>query len=212
VDNKRGEHRWRRIGDWPMALKLIVYTVGLVAALAGGLTAMGYIQGAQGLSERAEAALSADALVVTTAIDDWNAQRLSSIPIIARLPAVWRLLASEPDTMLVEDEQTAREGLSALDAPGEDVESVVIAAAHGGVVLSNRPEEIGSDARLQEDFRVAVAERRSFTSGVSMSASGDHEVIFHTAPILDASGRLLGAVRMRSSVAAIEHVVQLAED
>jgi PAS domain-containing protein len=79
-------------------------------------------------------------------------------------------------------------------------------------MLSDRAEEIGSDVRLQEDFRVAVAERRSTISGVSMSASGDHQVIFHTAPILDASGRVLGAVRMRSSVAAIEHVVQLAED
>jgi hypothetical protein len=79
-------------------------------------------------------------------------------------------------------------------------------------MLSDRAEEIGSDVRLQEDFRVAVAERRSTISGVSMSASGDHQVIFHAAPILDASGRVLGAVRMRSSVAAIEHVVQLAED
>ncbi len=212
MDDTRGEHRWRRISDWPMALKLIVYTVGLAAALAVGLTAMGYIQAAQGLSERAEAALSADALVVTTAIDDWNAQRLSSIQIIARLPAVWRLLASEPDAMLVEDEQTARESLSALDAPGEDVESVVIAAANGRVVLSNRAEEIGSDVRLHEDFRVAVAEHRSSISGVSLSASGDHPVIFHTVPIQDASGRVLGAIRLRSSVAAIEHVVQLAED
>ena len=75
--------------------------------------------------------------MVITAIDDWNAQRLSSIQTIARLPAVWRLLASEPDAMLVEDEQTALEGLLALEAPGEDVESVVIAAANGGIVLSN---------------------------------------------------------------------------
>jgi hypothetical protein len=67
--------------------------------------------------------------VVTTAIDDWNARRLSSIQTVARLPAVWRLLASEPDAIFVEDEQTARESLSALDAPGEDVESVVIADA-----------------------------------------------------------------------------------
>src|SRR5258708_23564566 len=140
-----------------MALKLIVYTVGLAAALAVGLPAMGSTRAAEGLSERAEAALSADALVVTTAIDDWNAQRLFSIQTIARLPAVWRLLASEPDPMLVEDEQTARESLSALDAPGEDVESVVIAAANGGGVLSNRPDEIGSDVRLHDDFRLAVA-------------------------------------------------------
>jgi C4-dicarboxylate-specific signal transduction histidine kinase len=138
--------------------------------------------------------------------------RARSIQTIARLPAVWRLLASDLDAMLVEDEQTARESLSALDAPGEDVESAVIAAANGRIVLSNRPEEIGSDVRLHEDFRAAVAEHRSSISGVSMSASGDHPVIFHSAPILDASGRVLGAVRLRSSVAAIEHVVQLAED
>src|SRR5260370_42232042 len=104
MDNKRGEHRWRRIGDWPMALKLIAYTVGLAAALAGGLTAMGYIQAAQGLSERAEAALSAEAVVGPTAIDDWNARRLSSIHTIARLPAVGRLLDREPDAMLGVDE------------------------------------------------------------------------------------------------------------
>src|SRR5258708_874982 len=166
-----------------MALKLIVYTVGLAAALAVGLTAMGYIQAAQGLSERAEAALSADALVVTTAIDDWNVQRLSSIQALARLPAVWRLLASEPDAMLVEDEQTARESLSALDAPGEDVESAVIATADGRVVQSNGPEEIGPDVRLQADFQVAGAGHPSSISGVSMSASRHHHLIFPTAPV-----------------------------
>jgi hypothetical protein len=45
--------RWHRFEDWPIALKLIAYCAGLAAALAIGLTAMGYIQAAQGLSERA---------------------------------------------------------------------------------------------------------------------------------------------------------------
>jgi hypothetical protein len=53
VENKRAEHRWHRIGDWPMAVKLIAYTVGLAAALAVGLTTMGYNQAVEGLSERA---------------------------------------------------------------------------------------------------------------------------------------------------------------
>src|SRR5262249_21602819 len=79
VDGARSGQRWYRIGDWPMALKLVLHTAGLAAALAVGLTAMGYIQAAQGLSERAEAALSSDALVVTTAIDDWNTQHLASL-------------------------------------------------------------------------------------------------------------------------------------
>ena len=62
-----------------MVLKLIAHSGGLAAALAIGLTAMGYIQAAQGLREQAEATLSSDALVVTTSIDDWHSQRLASL-------------------------------------------------------------------------------------------------------------------------------------
>jgi hypothetical protein len=78
---------------------------------------MVYIQAAQGLSERAEATLISDALVVVPAIDDWNAQRLSSLQTVAGLPSVARLFAGEPDPMLVPDHGTAAESLAALDAP-----------------------------------------------------------------------------------------------
>src|SRR6266542_189578 len=158
--------RWHRFDDWPMALKLIAYCAGLAAALAIGLTAMGYVQAAQGLNERAEAALSSDALVVTTAIDDWNVQRISPLQRVARLPSVARLLASEPDPMRAEDEETARESVSALDAPGEEVESVVLADSSGKVVVSNRPEEIGAFVQLDEDVRAALLERQPAISRV----------------------------------------------
>jgi hypothetical protein len=46
-----GRHRWHRFADSPMAFKLIAHCAGLAAAQAMGLTAMGYIQAAQGLSE-----------------------------------------------------------------------------------------------------------------------------------------------------------------
>jgi hypothetical protein len=36
MDNKRDGHRWRRIGDWPMAVKPIAHTAGLAAALLWG--------------------------------------------------------------------------------------------------------------------------------------------------------------------------------
>jgi PAS domain S-box-containing protein len=195
-----------------MALKLIAYCAGLAAALAIGLTAMGYIQAAQGLSERAEAALSSDALVVVTAIDDWNAQRVASLHTVARLPSIARLLATEADPMRLEDEETARESLSALDGPGEDVESVVLADASGNVVLSNRPEEIGSDIHLDDDVRSALDEHHAAISSVKIDGPLHHPVIFHSAPVLDPSGQALGVVRSRSSVAAIEQVVQSAED
>ena len=43
--------QWYRFDDWPMALKLIAYCAGLAAALAIGLTVMGYVQAAQGLKQ-----------------------------------------------------------------------------------------------------------------------------------------------------------------
>lgn len=112
---------------------------------------MGYIQAAQGLSERAEAALSSDALVVTTAIDDWNAQHLSSLATVSRLHAVVRLLSIASDPMLAEDEETASESLSALAAPGEDVESVIVADATGKVLLSNHADEVATQVGRSDD-------------------------------------------------------------
>src|SRR5207244_568847 len=106
------------------AVRLILHTAVIATALAVGLTAMGYFQAAQGLSERAEAALSSDALVVTTAIDGWNTQHLLSLETVARLPAVVRLVTDGSDATRIEDLETARESLSALVTPGGDVLSV----------------------------------------------------------------------------------------
>jgi diguanylate cyclase (GGDEF)-like protein/PAS domain S-box-containing protein len=195
-----------------MAFKLIAYCAGLAAALAIGLTAMGYMQAAQGLSERAEAALSSDALVVVTAVDDWNAQRLSSLQTVARLPSIARLLAAEPDPMFGEDRETAAESLAALDAPGEEVESAALTNAAGIVLLSTRPDEIGSDIHFDEDVRAALDDRQPTISSVRIGGPSNHPVIFHSGPVLDRSGHALGVVRSRSSVAAIERVVQSAED
>jgi len=81
-----------------MVLKLIAHSGGVAAALAIGLTTMGYIQAAQGLREQAEATLSSDALVVTTSIDDWNSQRLASLATLARLPAIQQTLSGSLET------------------------------------------------------------------------------------------------------------------
>jgi hypothetical protein len=114
--------------------------------------------------------LSSDALVVVTAIDDWNAQRLSSVQTVARLPSVARLLAGEPDPMLIEDKDTAAESRAALEAPGEEVESAVLTNAAGIVLLSTRPAEIGSDIHLDEDVRAALDDRLATISSVRIDA------------------------------------------
>ena len=51
---------------------------------------MGYLQASRGLREQAEAALHSDALLVADAIDNWHADRLGDLEILARLPAIRR--------------------------------------------------------------------------------------------------------------------------
>ena len=61
-----------RIRTWPLAVQMVIVSVGVAAALAVLLTAMGYYLAARGLRTEAAIALAADARVVTDAIEGLN--------------------------------------------------------------------------------------------------------------------------------------------
>jgi len=105
------------------------------------------------------------------------------------------------------------ESLSAPAAAEQDVESVALIDNSGLVIMSNRADDVGSDVHLSDDVRQAMVNRRPAISSVSVSSDSSHPAIYHVVPVLeDASRLVLGVVRSRSSVAAIDHVVELAED
>jgi diguanylate cyclase (GGDEF)-like protein/PAS domain S-box-containing protein len=188
-----------------MVLKLIAHSGGLAAALAVGLTAMGYIQAAQGLREQAEATLSSDALVVTTSIDDWNSQRNASLATLARLPAIQLTLSGSLDTV------TLRGSLEAMETARDGAETMELIDRNGVVLFSKRSNDIGTDLRSRDEVRIPLDERRPFTSRVSL-LPGKRAVIYHAVPVLDALGALLGVVRARSSLETIQQVVKSAEN
>src|SRR5579859_1238864 len=197
--------RWYRFGDWPMVLKLIAHSGGLAAALAIGLTGMGYVQAAQGLREQAEATLSSDALVVTTSIDDWNSQRLASLATLARLPAIQHTLSGSLDT------DTLRGSLEAMETARDGAETMELIDRSGMVLFSKRSNDIGTDLRSRDEVRIPLDEQRPFISRVSL-LPGHRAVIYHAVPVLDAAGTLLGGVRARSSLDTIQQVVESAEN
>jgi diguanylate cyclase (GGDEF)-like protein/PAS domain S-box-containing protein len=188
-----------------MALKLIAHSGGVAAALAIGLTAMGYVQAAQGLREQAEATLSSDALVVTTSIDDWNGQRLASLATLARLPAVQQTLSGAMDTT------TLRGSIEAMETARDGAETMELIDRNGTVMLSKRSNDIGTDVRARDEVRVPLDEQRPFISRVSL-LPGKRPVIYHAVPVVDSAGVLLGVVRARSSLEVIKHVVESAEN
>src|SRR5437764_4304410 len=69
-------HRVLRVGDWSLAARMVVLSVGIAIVLSFGLTTIGYFQARQGLREQAEAGLTASAQRIAAAVDDWNAQRM----------------------------------------------------------------------------------------------------------------------------------------
>src|SRR5689334_22904105 len=82
---------------WPPAVQIVVLSVVLSALLAIALTVLGYVHAAHGLKEEAETALSSDALVVSDAIDSWNAQRLAHLRTDAAIPAIRRYALAGPN-------------------------------------------------------------------------------------------------------------------
>jgi len=188
-----------------MVLKLIAHSGGLAAALAIGLTGMGYVQAAQGLREQAEATLSSDALVVTTSIDDWNSQRLASLATLARLPAIQHTLSGSLDT------DTLRGSLEAMETARDGAETMELIDRSGMVLFSKRSNDIGTDLRSRDEVRIPLDEQRPFISRVNL-LPGKRAVIYHAVPVLDGAGVLLGVVRARSSLETIQQVVQSAEN
>jgi len=188
-----------------MVLKLIVHSGGVAAALAIGLTTMGYIQAAQGLREQAEATLSSDALVVTTSIDDWNSQRLASLATLARLPAIQQTLSGSLET------STLRGSLEAMETARDSAETMELIDRGGTVLFSRHSNDIGTKVGSQQEVRVPLDQLRPFISRVSLLPGGQ-SVIYHAVPVLDGAGVLLGVVRARSSVETIRQVVVSAEN
>ena len=164
-----------------MVLKLIAHSGGLAAALAIGLTAMGYVQAAQGLREQAEATLSSDALVVTTSIDDWNSQRLASLATLARLPAIQQTLSGSLETA------TLRGSLDAMETARDGAETMELIDRNGVVLFSRRSTDIGTDLRSRDEVRIPLDEQRPFISRVSL-LPGNRAVIYHAVPVVNAAG------------------------
>src|SRR5579885_2817728 len=198
-----------RFADWPVAVKMVVVFVGIMAALALALTAMGYRQASQGLREQAEAALFSDALLVGGAIDDWHAERLGDLQILAQQPSVQGALGGGdvPPAAV----SAAQGALDAVDNLRDDLDSVGLLNPAGEFILSSSPGDVGQ-AVPQRDYFQAAMQGNTFISGVAISVITNKEVLFHSAPVRDASGKVIGVLRSRASLDKVEEIVGAAHD
>src|ERR1700730_5205211 len=79
---------------WSVATRIVVACVGIALAFAGAVTAIGYLKASAGLSEQGQARLEADAVIITTAIDQFNSKNQDISHALAKLPLVVRVMAA----------------------------------------------------------------------------------------------------------------------
>src|SRR5690349_22249371 len=118
---RRGGFRKLNVRSWPVATKIIGLCVGVAAAVAVGLTVLGYTQASAGLKQQAEAALGSDSLLVASEVDAWNAKRLDDVQSLAALPAARRVLEVGLDHATPSDVQSLQEAMDVIRASGDDV-------------------------------------------------------------------------------------------
>ncbi len=204
---RRGVLAAFRVADWPLAAKVIALCVGLSAVLTIGLTVMGYRQAAEGAREQAETALRVDAQMVAGALDTWNGQRLTDLQTLATFPAVRGYMESllAGTTPKPEDLNGARDALVSFDSVLKDVDSVTLTGKGGKFDLSSVEKEKGTDVSFREYYNVPFKEGKNFITGVSISTTTKKPAIFHSVPVKNADGKIVGVARSR---ATLEYVGQ----
>jgi C4-dicarboxylate-specific signal transduction histidine kinase len=75
--------------------------------------------------------------------------------------------------------------------------------------LSSNPKDLGTNVK-DRDYFTQAARGRAFVSGVSISTITNKPSIFHSAPVKDASGRIVGVLRSRANLDAASNAVQAA--
>ncbi len=211
-ENQKRRTRVRplRVRTWPVAAKIVGLCVAIAASIAVGLTALGYTQASAGLKQQAEAALWSDGLLVADQVDNWNAKRLSDVQSLAALPAVRRALeggaAADPA-----DVQAAQDAMNVMRASGDDVLSISILDSGGTIVMSTLPPNVGKNLK-QRDYFQASMQGRTFISGVAIALTDGATSLFRSAPIYGSTGSVIGVMQGRSSVAAMQKMVEQARE
>jgi methyl-accepting chemotaxis protein len=182
--------------------------VGVAAAVAVGLTILGYTQASAGLKQQAEAALWSDGLLVSNQVDAWNAKRMSDVEALAALPAVRRTLEAGANADPA-DVKAAQDAMEVMRASSDDVLSISMLDSGGTITLSTLPPNVGKNLKQRDYFQASMG-GKSFISGVAIALTDGATSLFRSAPIRAADGRVIGIMQGRSGVAALQKMVEQA--
>jgi methyl-accepting chemotaxis protein len=180
------------IGYWSVATRIAVACVGIALVFAGAVTAIGYVKASAGLNEQANSRLESDAVIVTTAVDQWTGAHMDLSHSIARLPVVIRFLDAG-DAATPADFAAVADISNAIKDGATDVTGVTLIDAKGIARFSQTASIIGTSLAQRDYFQNAI-KGTDYITGVSRTTSDGSPRIFVAAPVRAADGRIVGTI------------------
>lgn len=193
-----------------LSSKIVLLSVGISAALAGGLTWLGYGKAASGLRTKSELALGSEALLTATLVENWMSERLVALRGVAGLRSV-RTVLETAVSLAREDVDATNLALSDISSVAPEIESIDVVDLRGGVVASTTDEKDLRPPAQRRELQAALA-GREFISGVSVSPSSGAPCIYTAVPARGSNGTVVGVVRARESIDRIQTLVAAARD
>ncbi len=193
-----------------LSSKIVLLSVGISAALAGGLTWLGYGKAASGLRAKSELALGSEALLTATLVENWMSERLVALRGVAGLRSV-RTVLDTAVSLAREDVDATNLALSDISSVAPEIESIDVVDLRGGVVASTTDEKDLRPPAQRRELQAALA-GREFISGVSVSPSSGAPCIYTAVPARGSNGTVVGVVRARESIDRIQTLVAAARD
>jgi methyl-accepting chemotaxis protein len=194
-----------RFSDLPLAFRIAVLSVGLSAALALGLTWLGYTRARDGLSEQAQATIAADARGVAQAVDAWHANRIDVLKAVAQAPTAQRILTTESASQ--DDLKDAAALLTGIDRGVDAVDSITITSRQAKAVVDSDPKGVGNDVSARDYFQAPMAGQPTFISSVTVSTITNKPTLFHSVMVAGPDGKPAGIVRSRATLDDVQRLV-----
>ena len=148
---------------------------------------------AAGLRSQERALLNTDALLTSSAIQRWHAQQFAALDMIARVPAVQRVLENGAAASTA-DVETAQATLDALTAVLPELESVGLMDRTGTSRYDSDPSTVGLHVPERDYFVDAMLGNR-FVSDLDISVVTNQPAIFHSVPVKNGAGSVIGVAR-----------------
>lgn len=194
--------RVRGAGSFRRKVLVALLAVGLLPVVVVG--ALSIRSTRDQLTDLAVANIQQRSNSTAGAIDDYLRSRLGDIVVVSGIPDVIRFSANPADGGL---KAAARDALKAAAGRAPEYESIAVVDLNGTIVAASVQTDEGTSVKFRQYF-LDAKDGKTYISDPSYSVITEKPALFFSAPVKDASGRVLSVVRTRVNLTAIWDLVE----